>query len=274
MMAHIPLTAVERLADLRIVYGWNKSSDEVAEHIMKEGRSSALRQQIEQVTRGQRGSTVWQDLQKGIVMPFDVQNILKGLENIEAHHESNYIFDFVLDPITLRNLPEMTPVLRWEMDHEEEALSDYWGKKWAQRDMPAELVRPGMIFSRYDTFVGACPHAMVYANHETDPKLICAVILKCIHPSKATHPKEVEHAVCRESKDGKLRLRKNHEWYYEAQATMGVLDVDHCDLVIYTSNGISVKQVRRNIGLIQRLEDRIDRFIDNFLFPYLFTHHE
>ena len=285
-MAHLCLMAIERIANLRTLYGWKKEAYASVHTMMKQGPSTVVRQQIEELSRGQRRNPVWRELQKGVVMPYDVKSIVKGLHKLEVidwhDNEENGMVDangivddsFISDPILDRRLLEMTPILQWEVDHEEDALKDYWSKTWAQRDVSAELVRPGIILSSRHTLVGASPHAVVYAKHETDPKAICAVILKCIHPLEATHPMKVEQAVCRKCKDGKLRLKKTHKWYFEAQATMGVLDVDHCDLVIYTSNGIIVKQVRRNTVFVQRLEDRVDHYIAGFLSGYLWYYYD
>ena len=281
-MAHLSLMATERIADLRTLYGWKKERDGLFIKMMKQGPSIAVRQQIEELSRGQRKNPVWRELQKGVVMPYDVKGIVKGLLKLEVIDgqyngvvgESGLVEDSLISYLILDRNLEMTPALQWEIDHEDEALSDYWSKTWAQRDVPAELVRPGIILSSRHTLVGASPHAIVYGKHETDPKAICAVILKCIHPLEATHPIKVEQAVCRKCKDGKLRLKKTHKWYFEAQATMGVLDVDHCDLVIYTSNGIIVKQVRRNTVFVQRLEDRVDHYIGGFLSGYLWYYYD
>ena len=43
--------------------------------------------------------------------------------------------------------------------------------------------------------------------------------------------------------DGECRLKRDHEYYTQVQAKMGLTEAQWCDLIMYTSKGLYVKRI-------------------------------
>ena len=259
-MAHQYLTAVERVKAHRSACR-SEIIFEVCDDFIREGTSPSVRAAIEEATRGRMQNPVWNKMRKGVVMASDFQEL--RFTGCDA--------DFMTDPI-LERKTKRKPIAatKWEVAREKEALDKYLEKRVAKTrsSLPTELKRTGIIMSSSHPLIGASPQAIVYTKH--NPRPVCVVLVKSSHQDRNRHPKEVEQEVIESASNNKMRLQHDHPWYYEAQATMGVVGVRVCDVVMATNKGIRIKRVVAERSFFARLEHAVHQLVEKEIYPNLF----
>ena len=225
---------------------------------MREGTSPSVWTAIEEATRGQKENPVWHTMQNGVVMAYDFKNVIEGTELLRSSDVSE---GYVTDPIMERKVKfQSIAAKKWEVAVEKEALDKYWQKRLSKTrsNLPTELKRTGIIMSRSHPLVGASPHAIVYTKH--NPRPLCVVLVKRSYLDRNKHPKEVEQGEVDHAPNKRLCIGQGHRWFYEAQATMGVVGVRLCDVVMATNKGIRIKRVAADCSFYAILEDTVHKF--------------
>ena len=263
-MAHQYLTAVDRVKAHRSACR-SEIIFEVCDDFIREGTSPSVRAAIEEATRGRMQNPVWNKMRKGVIMASDFRELrFPGLGA-----------DFFTDPIMERKVKRKPIASRkWEVANEKDALDKYWEKRVAKTrsSLPTELKRTGIIMSRSHPLIGASPQAIVFTKH--NPRPVCVVLVKCSHQDRNRHPKEVEQEVVEQAPSNRVCIPRHHPWFYEAQATMGVVGVRVCDVVMATNKGIRIKRVAADRTFYENLEHSAHQMAETNIYPILFRQTE
>jgi len=100
-----------------------------------------------------------------------------------------------------------------------------------------------------------------------------ALEIKCPHKLASKSPKEAAlQRGCVVSSDGSWRLEATHHFYYQIQGQLGILGLDHCDLVYFTKKGLHVVQVPFDKDFYDNMCSRVNMFCSEYLFVSLISH--
>ena len=170
--------------------------------------------------------------------------------------------------------PFYNKATEWGKEKEPEALKKY--VEYKQQLLGCENLIVGkagfVVWEKYP-FLGASPDSYVH-----DPSCINqfgVVEIKCPYKYHATTPEIA--ATCSDfccslfehpDKHKTLKLKLNHQYYYQIQGQMAITERLWCDIVIYTQKGISVERIQFDSNLWEKecLPKLID-FYDNSLCP-------
>ena len=266
-MAHQYLTAIQRVRAHRSGCRW-QNVDDVCDDFLREGTSPSLRAAIEEATQGQRENPVWHLMQKGIVMASDFHEVMERWKLVRYAGAKQF---YATKPIMERKVKiQSIAAKKWKVAQQTEALHKYWEKRVAKTrsSLPTELKRTGIIMSPSHPLIGASPQAIVYTKH--NPRPVCVVLVKGSYQDRNRRPKEVEQEVVERAPNSRMCIPRYHPWFYEAQATMGVVGVRFCDVVMATNKGIRIKRVFADRGFYTSLEDTVYEVAKRDIYTYLF----
>ena len=47
-----------------------------------------------------------------------------------------------------------------------------------------------------------------------------------------------------EIENGDIKLKRNHQYYYQVQGAMGIVGVEWCDFIIWTTKGMTIERIQ------------------------------
>lgn len=196
--------------------------------------------EIEQNTREQRDSPLWQEVRRYRITASRFGEIVHRRDDTPPDR-------LVLSILEPRSFS--TPATQWGIQKESLAIQEYQ-KFQHKHGLDALTVGPcGFLISESHPYLGATPDGTVY-----DPSNIGQPFgfleVKCPFSQRDSTPVQacassnfccdlVSHA------DGsqRLRLRKENRYYAQVQGQMAVGGRPWCDFVVFTNKGISVERV-------------------------------
>lgn len=69
--------------------------------------------------------------------------------------------------------------------------------------------------------------------------------------------------------DGLVHLNQSHNYYYQIQGCLHILDYDWCDFVVYTPVDLHVERITKNPSFIATMVKRLKEFYIRFILPSL-----
>ena len=70
--------------------------------------------------------------------------------------------------------------------------------------------------------------------------------------------------------DGKVQLKKTHNYYYQIQGCMATLNVNWCKLVIFTNIDLHNERIHFDIEFWQNIVPELSSFYSEYLLPELY----
>ena len=224
--------------------------------------------EIEEMTRGR--NQAWRDLRQGIVSASKVKKVIKGMESLEKYRRrSSYWFDEPEDPVEVVMCAEsgyVSDSMQWGSDKKEAALVEYWDEYCSELHETHELLRPGLSMSNKNPLVGVSPDSILRPKDSSDNDSVTLVKVKCPHFARSWEPAAAAHKVGNTRSNGDFYLKPQHDLNYNIQFQLGVLDLEECDLVIYTNKGIHLENIDFEPGFYNWMTSTVDRFVSRYLF--------
>ena len=161
---------------------------------------------------------------------------------------------------------------KYGQDHEDVARRKYHATM--KKTHPGITVKKcGLLVTPAYPHLGASPDGFVNCTHCEDHNGL--VEIKC--PSgKAWRQKTPEECAtdptffC-EMVDGKVTLKRSHNYYFQVQGQLGISGRKWVDFVVWTCNGMSVERIYANPDFFKDMVSLLNQFyIDSFL-PELFS---
>lgn len=132
--------------------------------------------------------------------------------------------------------------LRWDRENKDNARKAY-AEEMTKRGTSVVITKTDLVIS--DKHYLACsPDDFVKDESVNDT--IGVAEYKCPYSARETTPTEACTTIKNFSstlKDGKVELKRNHNYYYQIQGVMGITKRQWCDFVIWTPKGISVERI-------------------------------
>lgn len=127
----------------------------------------------------------------------------------------------------------------WGRIHESTAFEMY------ESSIPQSMVlhKSGIYIYEDNGFLAASPDGILLM---ADSEVSCGIIeIKCPYTARNMTVQEA----CSNSKpfycetvDGAIKLKKNHQYYYQVQGAMGIVGVEWCDFIIWTTKDMTVER--------------------------------
>ncbi len=162
------------------------------------------------------------------------------------------------------------PSLRWGRENEETARKAY--AKFMQETGHPNLrtLRAGFMIHPKQGWLGCSPDNWVVDPDAEDPNGVAEY--KCPYSARDITPQEactsLKGFFC-ELKNGKPTLKKNHNYYYQVQGTMGITKREWCNFVVWTPKGLSIERIAFDRQLWESMTQKLEKFFDSAILPEL-----
>ncbi|XP_069127490.1 uncharacterized protein [Argopecten irradians] len=194
----------------------------------------SLSQYIEEKTRGQRESVLWQDLHKGRITSSVFGDILR------AGGKPLSLIDRIMHGSGLERYSTLPKPIQWGIDHEREAVGDYI--KLQNRVTSLSVSETGLTLLPSHPFIGASGDGKIIDTSMPQENNIGVLEIKCPYSVNGQLVNEMQvHEIvemgsndfCLQKTEEGTRLRRSHCYYAQVQGEMAV--ITWCDFVVWTS---------------------------------------
>ena len=158
-----------------------------------------------------------------------------------------------------------TPSLRWGREHEDVARQEY-----AKRNGNIELTLSGLVIDATKGWLACSPDNLA-TDKQSKHGLLGLVEYKC--PYSARHNTVTDAAKSKDffasTKDGKVTLKRNHNYFFQIQGQMAICKRNWCDFVIWTTKEMTIERIIFDPKLWQETLPKLEFFYDKAILPEL-----
>lgn len=139
----------------------------------------------------------------------------------------------------------------WGITHEEDALIKY------STELNVAVKKGGFFVNKKYSFLGCSPDGLIGTNGLLE--------IKCPYSIRNTDSFNNLSAnfFCTEVNQ-KLKLKKNHNYYYQIQGIMGIMNLDWCDFVVWVPNVMSVERINFDELFFEKMLSKLELFYINY----------
>ncbi|KAK3913088.1 Siroheme synthase [Frankliniella fusca] len=101
----------------------------------------------------------------------------------------------------------------------------------------------------------------------------CPFILKNVDPElfdSLLSEKQLKRFCIERDRNGEYQLKKDHEYYYQVQQSLGILKIKQADFVVFSKHGKIVARVNFDEGVYQKIVSKVTAFQREYLIPEYF----
>lgn len=169
---------------------------------------------------------------------------------------------------TVKNLlytvtSECVPSLCWGRDNEIMPESCIH-LKWQKKNEPVTTTRAGLVISQENGCLACSPDDWVNLTGVAEYK--CPYSARDLTPMEACE--QIKGFFCH-LKNGEIKLKKTHNYYYQVQGVMGITGRTWCDFVIWTPKGLNIERIQFNSQLWTGMKSSLEKFFDSAILPEL-----
>ena len=202
--------------------------------------------EVESATRDQAKSKVWFRFRAGRITASKAKSVCKT----DMANPSQSLIKGICYPESTKFSTEAT---RWGCDHEKAAIHQFEEQMKPFHDEMTVQASGLMINTKYP-HLGATPDAVVSCN-------CCGTFVlevKCPHCSKDKKLCDIDNkSFCLEKiEDGRLRLKRNHAYFYQVQAQLGISEYDGSFFVVWTETELHVERISLDENVWKEICDR------------------
>ena len=215
--------------------------------------------EVESATREQAKSKVWYRFRAGRITASKVKSVCKT--NMASPAQS--LIKSICYPESSKFSSEAT---RWGCDHEKAAINQFLEHMKPFHDA-LTVAESGLIINPKYPHIGASPDGVVSCN-------CCGTFVlevKCPHCSrnKKLCDNDKKNFCLEKLEDGRLRLKRDHSYFYQVQTQLGVSEYDDCFFVVWTQNDLHVERISLNQTVWKEICDKSEVFFKNAILPEL-----
>lgn len=168
----------------------------------------------------------------------------------------------IADMLVVKDLSNI-PAVKHGIDNEHLAFEAY--KKTLPQGLFVE--ESGLWSNSKYSWLGASPDGIVYDSKRSNPfrKMLKIIEIKC--PFSGINMTFDEFRSQGKSKTGfflettgEVTLNKKHDYYYQVQGGMGILNVQECDFIVYTVKETKVFTVKFDKDFFEEMVSKLRRF--------------
>ena len=202
----------------------------------------------------QSQSSIWYEHRKCRLTASQFGSICKT----SIHNPSKSLIQSILE----RKYISKIPAIKWGIDHECEARKVYVRKmKETHQFFKVELA--GLCVNPLSPHLGASSDGLVSCSC-CDSCGLGVLEVKCPFSVRRTVP---THASYFETRDGVVRLSRKHDYYYQIQGQMVILERDYCDFVCWTPLAIHIERIDYDDEFVSTMIPKLDSFFLKAILP-------
>ena len=161
--------------------------------------------------------------------------------------------------ILQQNPPPMSPAIKWGRDNEGTARAEY--KKFAmERHTSFAVEITGLHVNPTYPHLGASPDGLISCSCCGDGLLE----IKCPYSVRHTTPCSAPYWITTETG---CELLRTHDYYYQVQGQLGILERSFCDFVSWTPHGLQVERIAYDATFFSQLCLKLERFFVEVILP-------
>jgi len=223
---------------------------------------------IEQATVGQHCSSTWHELRKQLVTASNFKRVISRTETILANPEESCTV-LLNDLVSRSKNIENIPAVAWGQKKENVARMMY--TRVERRNHIGFAVRmTGLFASSENPFIACSPDGIVSCRCRTvhEDRLI---EIKCPYSKRFDSPKDAAVHCGARNDNGVWTMDKTHKYYAQIQGQCGIVGMNWCDLVIFTTKGIHVITVPFDSEYYEYMKHVLRHFVTHFYIPRVLT---
>lgn len=151
--------------------------------------------------------------------------------------------------------------------YEPVALREYEKYMFSTRN-PVSVFKSGLVVSMASPFLAASPDGKVIDRGCSKP--FGLVEVKCPYSKFHVSPLEAcaDETFYAENVNGKPRLKRGHQYYFQIQGQLGITGASWCDFVIYTNKGMSIERITSDPQFWDVLNEGLKKsYFEHFIAP-------
>ena len=157
-----------------------------------------------------------------------------------------------------------SPALKWGLDNEATAKEAYY-TKMSELHSQFSIHSCGLQINTLYPHLGASPDGIISC-------LCCGdglVEVKCPYSIRDESPTTTEKAnfYLKPLPDGGRALSKSHNYYYQVQGQLIILNLPFCDFVCWTPNGMHVERIERDDMFCEAMLSTLETFFVDEVLP-------
>lgn len=219
---------------------------------------------INEMTIGQSINPKWKEARHGRLTASDFGKIVRRKSETLPDNLLKYILGYC---------PTFTnTAVEWGREHEKVAIDSYLLKA-RELHPPLTYQETGLVVREALPHLGASPDGLVYCPHCNPYHGVIEV--KCPYSFKDVHPKEAalsDNFFCYLDENKKLRLKKNHAYYYQVQGEMAITQRKWCHFIVWTNKGLEFETIFYDEELWENVMlPKLNTFFCSAVLPELFS---
>lgn len=227
-------------------YMSSSPEDMFLEGIHVKNMSSNDREQVEKKTRGQAGNKMWKEERLLRLQASSFGRICKATEKTNFENLA-------------KSLTEHKYINSESLKH---------GRKYeatAQKEYVSQtkvtVIQSGIIVCEQLPFLGCSPDGLVAEDQ--------IIEIKCPYTARANNitPISVPYLYC--DSNGDIRLKENHEYYYQIMGNLLCTGRTSCDFIVWTFKEMKILRIKRDESFINKMKDQLNDFFTIFFRPAL-----
>ena len=215
---------------------------------------------IERATRGQSDEQQWHDMREARLTASNFHAIVRS--RIEG---GGTLAKRIVEGNQMEHLPA---AIEWGRKKEKTALQKYF-KVEKNKHKKLSVKHSGLFVMEKHGYVGASPDSVASCKCKSPCRSRWVVEVKCPYTEKDSHPKEAALKRGCVVVNNELVCGEGCKYYAQVQGQMGVCGVKHCDLVVYTTKGISCIPVNFDEIFFTELMKKLEDFFLKNILPKL-----
>ena len=212
---------------------------------------------VEQHTRPQAASKRWHEEHFARITASKFGEIVKSRTKLT-------LCSRLLYPDTSKSL-DSSAAIQWGRDNEAVALKQYSEQLYDE----LYVSESGIHISEYG-FLGASPDGLVCRVQ--DNSIAGIVEVKCPYSARNCTVEEACHSkpnffCLYDSVEECVHLKKTHNYFYQVQGQMGVLNARWCEFIVWTPSSFTVETITFDSGLWERALKSLVSFYITIMLP-------
>ena len=167
--------------------------------------------------------------------------------------------------------PPTTAAIQYGRDHESSAFSEY-----KQQHQNYIVQKTGLWLNPKHPTLGCSPDGTftdTLLNVSGLVEIKCPHVLKNCDPcnfSDHLTPAQCKNFCCVVNNEGKLKLKRNHKYYYQVQMQLALCELDIADFIVWSPKGMSVERISVDKTLWSYMYPQLEAFHKEYLVPEFF----
>lgn len=230
--------------------------------------SGMEREDIENLTTDQSQANLWHRYRQGVITGTKIHGIITRMRKIDKGSVSD-VSDSLIEKVLgmSDNTFKGSIATEYGKENEENAFQQYNILLQKQNHINLKLAKRGLVLSAKSSYMGASPDGLRTCD-------CCGKVLmeiKCPYSARSKGPSEFSKALPYfKTQDDLVSINHNHPYFSQIQWTMGILEVDSCDFIVWSKKGMKVLNVKYDKQFFQDAMDKSVAFYNNYFIPYIY----